>query len=123
MTDSSTEAANDGEFPPLAAGIGPHENREYNLMSLGKKHLAMFWDIVPYEFFANPLGIQYRRLCHDRSMTTIFYRLGHLDDAQKLMELTTGGHRFDADVERQIGRLLGYEEWQIDAFLAHVGAR
>lgn len=122
MTEVSLVSGNDDHWPSLPDGVGPHEGREYELMSRGEKHIAMFWDIIPYEFVVNPLGIQFRRLCHDPSMTTIFYRLGHLDDAQRLMEIATNPCTRDPEIEREIGRLLGYQEWEIDAFITHVGA-
>lgn len=108
----------------LPEGVGPHVDREYQLMFEGKKTLAMFSDIIPDEFIDNPANLDLDVMNSEQDMCTIFYLKGHNADAERLMalNLSTRGRGFNPEVEREIGRLLGYEEWEINAYLMHVGA-
>lgn len=108
----------------MPAGVGPHTDIEYKLMCEGKKKLAMFSDLIPDEFIDNPAGIEMDVISNPEGTCTIFYMHGHNAEATRLMELnlSTRGRGFIPEVEREIGRLLGYQEWEINAFLTHVGA-
>ncbi|MDR5771235.1 MULTISPECIES: hypothetical protein [unclassified Caballeronia] len=108
----------------IPEGVGPHSEIEYRLMCEGKKKLAMFSDLIPDEFIDNPSNLDMDVISDTRGMCTIFYMRGHNADAERLMalNLSTRGRGYIPEVEREIGRLLGYEEWEINAFLAHVGA-
>lgn len=106
----------------LPDGIGPHDFIEYELMAEGRKNIAMFSDLIPSAFVHNPCDLELGMLRSDDDACTIYYMPGHIDGAKRLMELNTNsrGAGYVPEVEREIGRLLGYEEWQIDVFLQHV---
>lgn len=105
-------------------GIGPHEDAEYQLMIDGKKHLAMFSDLIPDEFIDDPAELHIGVVQSDDGTCTVYYMPGHEEAAERLLalNLSSYGKGFVPEIEREIGRLLGYEDWQIDAFLTHVGA-
>lgn len=88
----------------------------------GSKHLAMFSDIVPKEFSENANGLDLGVIADEVEMCTVYYMPGYREAAERLFALNIGTRQegFIPDVEREIGTLLGYEEWQIDAFLRHV---
>lgn len=106
----------------LPDGIAPHEDAEYQLMAAGKKHLAMFSDLIPEEFIDDPEGLKIGVVRSDDGECTVYYMPGHREAAERLLalNLSSYGKGFVPEIEREIGRLLGYEEWQIDAFLKHV---
>lgn len=110
------------QYEQVPAGVGPHTGIEYTLMSEGKKNIAMFADLIPDEFIENPAGIDMDTISSTDGTCTIFYMCGHNADATRLMELnlSTRGRGYMPEVEREIGRLLGYQEWEINAFLNHV---
>lgn len=111
---------NDNERPPK--GVGPHEFIEYELMLATKKNLAMFCDLIPSKFVHNPDELDMEMIASADCRNTVYFMRGHREDAERLLDLTLGarGKGFEPATEREIGRLLGYEEWQIDAFLDHV---
>ncbi|WP_250528855.1 hypothetical protein [Caballeronia sp. ATUFL_F1_KS4A] len=108
----------------IPAGVGPHSEIEYQLMCQGKKKLAMFSDLIPNDFIANPAGLDMEVIADPQKTCTVFYMQGHNAEATRLMELNLSvrGRGFIPEVEREIGRLLGYEEWEINAYLMHIGA-
>lgn len=109
-------------IPPT--GVGPHEFVEYELMASGEKHLAMFSDLIPAAFVHDPCELELGMITSDDKTCTVYYRQGHREAAERLLalNLSSYGKGFVPEIEREIGRLLGYEDWQIDAFLTHVGA-
>lgn len=107
--------------PRLPDGVGPHDYVEYELMADGKKNLAMFSDLIPSAFVHNPCSLKLGMIRSPDSTCTVYYRHGHETDARRLLDLNLSayGKGCVPDIEREIGRLLGYEEWQIEAFLKH----
>lgn len=121
----------------LPAGIGPHEGRELALMLSGRKPAAMFVDVLPLDPRA-PLSLfrpyvrsgrftmrmdVFPRRPNLRLRCVYYARRGHGGRIARLRELNrrliAGGARWtDAD-DAETGRLLGYSERDIAAFLAH----
>ncbi|MBN3758186.1 hypothetical protein G3N95_35085 [Paraburkholderia sp. Tr-20389] len=114
----------DSEQFSIPEGVGPHEGAEYRLMAEGKKHVAMFSDCIPVEFFENPLHLDLGVLENTAESCTVFYMPGYREEAERLMVVNAQAcnAHFKEDLEREIGRILGYEDWQIEAFLAHVNS-
>lgn len=107
------------ELPP---GIGPHEGREYELMVAGQKRVAFFSDIVPIEFVTNPSRLKLERIDHPELFGIIFYLKGFDDEASDLARLMLAALEArgeEAELERKIGRLLGYAEADIEAYVEH----
>jgi hypothetical protein len=126
------------EFPQLPEGVGPHEGRELELMLAGKKPLAMFSeaivlplsDFYPEKDFMEhvSLGTLIRRdeIYRPRdgaiACQYVYYALPHevdrIDKIHNLMcEVWENGRKVTEDDERMIGRLLGYTDSEITAFL------
>ncbi|WP_027213811.1 hypothetical protein [Burkholderia sp. WSM2232] len=108
-------------LPP--AGVGPHEFAEYEMMAARTKNLAMFSDLIPAAFIHDPSNLHLGMIASDDLTCTIYYRQGYRETAERLLalNLSTRGKGFIPEVEREIGLLLGYDDWEIDAFLKHVG--
>lgn len=111
------------QLPP---GIGPHEGREFALMRRGEKHVAMFTDYQPdgLDAFLSEGGFSAftdQREVRGHPYSVLFVnREGHAEAARTLCALTRNPPPgFDPDHERAVGRLLGYAEAEIDAFIAH----
>lgn len=124
--------------PVPPPGVGPHEGRELDLMLRGEKPLAMFCDIVPpgYDWpdaaFA-PHVAAGRIIMKDLLTPTpdgrhtvrhLYYALP--DEAWRIDAIhalvATGGQDGNGNADRteteaRIGRLLGYREADIQAFL------
>lgn len=108
----------------LPDGIGPHEGREYELMMNGKKHVAIFTEVVPFLFVSNPQSLPIRWIDHHETNGIIFYMPGYEEDAADLSALMTRAMKlttFSPEIERMIGRILGYSEQEIESFVTHVG--
>lgn len=124
MESQMTKNANVGDAvcEPLPDGVGPHEIIEYELMVATRKNLALFSDWIPSKFVHNPHELDLEMIASADGSNTVYFMRGHRDDAMRLLDLVldSRGKGFEPQVEREIGRLLGYEEWQIDAFLKHV---
>jgi hypothetical protein len=114
----------------LPSGIGPHEGREFELMRAGAKDVAYFFELEPKglaEISADPsfLAMVFQSCeLHGISVPCwIAYRVGFEKQAQRLKSLvldpSTGWHKAR---EYEIGRILGYRDEDIEAFVAHVGA-
>lgn len=123
-------------------GVGPHEGRELELMLAGEKPLAMFGDALgsPYEFpeadFAPYIadGTFVRREVVYRPQRPgvpgrfiYFARAGEewrIEAMHRINErLFAHGEASSPEIERAIGRLLGYSDSQIDQYLAWIGAQ
>lgn len=108
----------------LANGIGPHEGKELELMLAGKKQVAKFSDFIPASFVPYletekfHCKVSFHTIHEDIAYPTfIIYIPEHQEQAEKLIQLLKPELLVFDDTHRQIGRILGYEEWQIDAFL------
>ena len=107
--------------------VGPHEGREFELLQSGEKHVAYFSEIIPNEIerFADALGATVH--CFDQSYeingrertvpAVIIAANGYQREAERLRYLVTTTHEFNADVEREIGQILGYSKADIEAFI------
>lgn len=127
--------------------IGPHEDRELELMLAGQKPLAMFTEISPIESglipeadFAPhvssgrfvmrevfeptpdtpdfPKGLSVRRVLYALPEHT-----WRIDAMLLTCRVAADLRRWDEGIERITGMLLGYEDRQIDAFVNKVGQR
>jgi len=128
----------DGLVPP--AGVGPHEGRELELMLAGEKPLAMFEkisgasdrypeaDFSPYVADGSIVlrEVTYRTEGSGPPCSYLYYaRVGEewrIEAMQKIharifiQEMGTSH-----EVERQIGRLLGYADADIEQYIAWFG--
>lgn len=119
-------------------GIGPHAFRELKLMLAGVKPLALFYDVIPpsielpeadFEPFIKAGRLVkrialYRDDKHGIDHRYLYYSLPkeewHIDEMQTFTSaLFSWNYRFDPDDERRIGRLLGYDEQDIETYIAH----
>lgn len=124
---------------PVPDGIGPHEGRELELMLAGEKPLAMFGDAVgsPYEppeaDFAPHVsnGTIVRREATYRpappALPCWFVYFSRADEGWRIDAMHEINERLfvrreptTPEIERQIGRLLGYTETEIDRYLAWI---
>lgn len=104
----------------LPAGIGPHEGQELDLMLAGTKHIAMLECV--YEEFEQCLQQgRFKHIAHDE-YTHIIYAPDYEQKAQEFIKLIeeSRARGFVADLERKIGRALGYSEQDIEAYLRHI---
>jgi hypothetical protein len=123
-------------------GIGPHEDRELELMLSGTKPLAMFSDAVgsPYEFpeerFAPYVadGTIVRReviYCSIKSelpcRCVYFARAGEewrIEAKHRIKQrLFVYKEPISLETEREIGRLLGYADSDINSYLEWIGLK
>jgi hypothetical protein len=107
--------------------LGPHEGYELELMLSGRKKIAFFQDYVPHEEFAPHVSsgaiVQEMHKEPDWDFAFTYYALA--DHAHLIGELhglidasyLVRGEAQDA-IERKIGRLLGYDEKDIDYYIA-----
>jgi len=124
--------------------VGPHEGRELELMLAGTKPLAMFIEVLPAEAGLIPEAafaphVRSGRLVMREIITPasgvpdcpeglsvrhVLYALPEEAWRIEAMLLVCGVaasiRRWDEGLERVTGKLLGYEDWQIDAFLRKV---
>ncbi|MBB4285815.1 hypothetical protein [Roseospira goensis] len=119
-----------GPEPDPPAGVGPHEGRELALMLAGEKPLALFCDIVPSPYvwpddrFAPHVATgrlvmwEYREPTPDGRHTVrwLYYALPgeewRIDRAHALRAVP------GEEACTELGRLLGYREADIRAFVA-----
>lgn len=126
--------------------IGPHEGRELELMLAGKKRVAYFAECEPYEAFRPYVenGRIVRREWKDQwervrqmfvlrgieaeaPMPVLYGLAGYEDQIDRLQaaldaSMTVRGEALIA-VEYEIGRLLGYPEAAIEAYVARLRER
>jgi hypothetical protein len=124
------------------AGVGPHEGCELELMLAGEKPLAMFGDAlgsgyeVPESNFAPYVadGSIVRREAIYRPPApglpgrfVYFARAGQEWRIEALHDINerifTKQQPASPDIEREIGRLLGYTEAEIEHYIEWVGRR
>jgi len=121
----------------LPLGIGPHDGKELNLMLAGRKPLAMFYDTLPeigviprHEFEPHVATgrIVSRemtfppKLHDDIPVRFAFYAqpwtIEGMAELQEIHRRIHEGSLPDSDnVDVRVGRLLGYTEQEIDAYL------
>lgn len=114
----------------MPAGIGPHEGREFDLMRAGRKAVALFFELRPEglaEISADPsFSCLTFRSVEKKKMTVpvwIVFHKGAEAQAKWLKTLVLAPPvGWSAAHERAIGRIWGYDEADIDAFIAQVGA-
>ena len=108
--------------------IGPHEGIEFQLYEKGKKNVILLSDDLPLDDAldeAKRLGAEYITASFDPLVTSyIFYRPSHKQRALRLKELLLEMPLYNnftrdrkIEHERETGRILGYEDWQIEAFI------
>ena len=127
----------DGMDEELPVGIGPHEGPELSLMLAGKKPLAMFNDDIPEDMpspensfdpyvadgkFAKAEITFTSRPAGGASLRYYFYALrGEEWRMDRLIEIQRGffegNVRTTPELETEIGRLLGYDDADIQAFI------
>jgi hypothetical protein len=124
--------------------IGPHEDRELELMLAGRKPLAMFTEVVSIESDVFPeadfepyvrSGRIIKREVFEQMdgpptgpkqvvLRRVLYALPEekwrIDAILLACRVEASLQRWDEGVERIIGLLLGYEDHQIDAFVKRV---
>ena len=108
--------------------IGPHEDKELELMLTGEKPLALYFSFypIPAEFEPYLAG---GRLFRTDARTTRTYQdkpyyyqiVSHLPDDPNIHKLVTliDLKGFDDDVERAIGKLLGYKAEDVEYYIQH----
>ena len=124
--------------------IGPHEGRELELMLAGQKPLAMFTEISPIETglipedeFA-PYVKSGRIIMHEvfepmqdtaghqeglhirRVLYALPEEIWRIEAILLVCRVASGLRRWDEGLERVTGKLLGYEDRQIDAFVEKI---
>ena len=104
----------------LPAGIAPHDGQELELMLTGKKHIAML-ECVYEEFEPYVQQGRFKHIAHDE-YTHIIYTPDYEQEAQEFIKLIgeARARGFVADLERKIGRALGYSEQDIEVYLRHI---
>ena len=104
----------------LPTGIAPHDGQELELMLAGEKQIAML-ECVYDEFEPYLQSAQLKHIEHNE-YTHIIYVPGHERAAKEFIVLIGEAQKrgFVADLERKIGRALGYSEQDIEAYLRHI---
>ncbi|GHA79772.1 hypothetical protein GCM10009007_20870 [Formosimonas limnophila] len=104
----------------LPAGIAPHDGQELDLMLAGTKHIAML-ECVYEEFEPYLQSGQLKHIEHNE-YTHIIYTPDYEQEAQEFIRLIDEARArgFVADLERKIGRALGYSEQDIEVYLRHI---
>lgn len=108
--------------------IGPHEGIEFLLFEAGCKDVILLADDLPLdEAFANAerLAAEYITASYAPLVTSyIFYRPSHKKHALRLKELQMETLQYKGftrerkiEHERETGQILGYEDWQIEAYI------
>lgn len=119
--------------------IGPHQGKELRLMKAGKKPLSMFLhrtdeqaqfpeeafdDLVAQKTLVKHVSIE-RQSGQDVRLRRVFYALP--DEAWRINAILnvneayrSRGQGFRLDLDRVIGLLLGYDQADIEAFVAKV---
>lgn len=108
--------------------LGPHEEKELELMLNHQKEIALFYSDseVPAHFFPylenktfELKEIKLKGKLGNFSYYLI-YRLENIAKAERLASvLLESFDKFDPDLEREIGRLLGYAPDDIEYYINH----
>jgi hypothetical protein len=126
--------------------IGPHEGIELELMLAGRKPLAMFTEVPPIEigtvpeedfqpyvasgqivmrevFEPAPAIPGYNgELLRRRVLYALATEVWRIDAMLLVNQVYAAQGGWDEGLERIIGKLLGYEDMQIEAFLRKIAA-
>ena len=104
----------------LPAGIAPHNEQELKLMLTGEKRIAML-ECVYDEFEPYLKQGQLKHIAHDE-YTHIIYAPEYEQEAREFIKLIDESRKqgFVADLERKIGRALGYSEQDIEVYIRHI---
>ncbi|WP_077550333.1 hemocin immunity protein [Rodentibacter genomosp. 2] len=108
--------------------LGPHEGRELELMLNHQKDLALFYtdyeipeDFYPYlenkTFQLKTINLKRRALGYIAYY--LIYRPEHIKKAEALISVLKSYDKFDPDLERKIGKLLGYSNDDIEFYINH----
>jgi len=124
--------------------IGPHDDRELELMLAGRKPLAMFTEVLPLESglipeadfaphvasgrltmrevleHADKVPYDQRELHVRRVLYALPGNEWRIDAMILACQVAASLRKWDEGLERVIGKLLGYEDRQIDAFIKKV---
>lgn len=124
--------------------IGPHEDRELELMLAGQKPLAMFTEVLPVESGLIPevnfaphvasgrlvmrevfepaakLSGDQRKLSLRRVLYALPSDEWRIDAMILVCQVSASLRKWDEGLERVTGKLLGYEDRQIDAFIKKI---
>lgn len=117
--------------------VGPHEGREFALFATGEKHLILFFsdglpdNVLPLAQSVGALEWVFNagKLFPDSEIELIgyiYYRDGYQEQAAHLASLVLATLNKSANpiqLERDIGRLLGYSEADIDAYIKSLTSR
>lgn len=120
----------------LPNGIGPHEGKELDLMLAGTKPVAMFGDSLEVTFdwgeddwthhIESGRFIKHTQILtkYNLDIRQVYFgqpdRMGDIEELMHIQANLFANPRWDFDLERRIGKLLGYEDCQIDAFITHI---
>lgn len=121
--------------PDLPPGVGPHEGREVELMLAGQKPLAMFYDAVPAtvdlpKLTSRPMSLRAswssgkrstsragRELSRGISTMPSRMKSGASKPCTRCSPAFYAGRPATDEDDIEIGRLLGYSEAEIKAFI------
>ena len=108
--------------------IGPHEDIEFKLLDEKKKHVALFYEIIPQSYYDYIEYEDYKGLSFTAKFLVnnteieidykIIYRVGYEQDALRLKQLKMK-QDFNPNNEREIGRILGYPKVAIEYFISN----
>ncbi|MCQ9124614.1 hemocin immunity protein [Rodentibacter caecimuris] len=108
--------------------LGPHEGRELELMLNHQKEIALFYtdSEVPEHFFPylEDKTFQLQTINLKTSLGDfsyyLIYRPEHIEKAEELSSVLLKSYdKFDPDLERKIGKLLGYSDDDIEFYINH----
>lgn len=117
--------------------VGPHEGVEFELFAKGGKDIILFFnDGLPESVHqlaqavgAKELVFSAGKLFADSEIELIgfiYYRCGHEQQAERLASLVLDSLNQPTEpflIEREIGRLLGYAEDDIDVYVQRLNRR
>lgn len=114
--------------------IGPHEGKELALLDSGEKHVALFYEIIPDQYYSYKkmkeyCAIEFTKFAEVEGRRhpiqyAILYRKCHRENALRLAEIIKSDYEnYDMNLEREIGRILCYSNEAIEAFIAKVESR
>lgn len=113
----------DDALPP----IGPHEGIEFALMRAGRKHVALFVEVMPDGLDGMARDPDFAPIRFDRTFEkdgraipvpyAILHRRTHATDAAELHRLVTAPGGVEAARERRIGIRLGYPGAAVEQFV------
>lgn len=112
--------------------LAPHDGKELELMLLECKELSLFFSdmIIPDKFYdyieAGVFNIK-RIILQDKTQyqigleAIIIFRPIHQYKADRLSQiLKESMSKFEPGIEREIGKLLGYDEEDIEFYIEHI---